>query len=146
MRGGEIVEQGTPQKIYFDADHQFVADFIGRANLVKATVLAQEADRTVVGCALGTIVCQRRDVAVGADVTLCIRPEFIRIGRGGAAPGTNAISARIDSLTFVGEVYEAEIRAGGALLLARIDPDATLAEGDAVAFSLDPAHCLLVSS
>ncbi len=48
---------------------------------------------------------------------------------------------RIESLTFVGEVYEPEFRAGGALLLARIDPDVTLAEGDAVAFSLDPAHC-----
>ena len=79
-------------------------------------------------------------------MTLCIRPEFIRIGRGGAAAGANAISARIESLTFVGEVYEAEIRAGSALLLARIDPDVSLMEGDAVAFSLDPAHCLLVSS
>src|SRR5690554_6659998 len=33
MNAGNIVELGSPTKIYFDADHQFVADFIGRANL-----------------------------------------------------------------------------------------------------------------
>ena len=35
MRAGRIVEMGTPQKIYFNADTRFVADFIGRANLVE---------------------------------------------------------------------------------------------------------------
>ncbi len=78
MRAGKIIEIGTPQKIYFDADHRFVADFIGRANLVKARVRAEEGGLTMVDCGLGTIACQRRDVAVGSEATLCIRPEFIR--------------------------------------------------------------------
>jgi iron(III) transport system ATP-binding protein len=144
MRSGQIVEIGTPQKIYFDADTQFVADFIGRANLVKARVRAQESDRTIAECGLGVIACQRRDLAVGAAVTLCIRPEFIHHERGEAA-GDNVVSGRIDSQVFVGEAYESEIRAGSELLLARIDPDAHLNVGDAVNFRLDPAHCLLVS-
>jgi iron(III) transport system ATP-binding protein len=144
MRAGEIVEVGTPQKIYFDADTRFVADFIGRANLVKARVQAQEPDRTIVDCGLGAIACQRRDLAVGAEVTLCIRPEFIHVARG-EATGENVVNGRIDSQVFVGEAYESEIRAGSELLLARIDPDANLRVGDAVSFRLDPAHCLLVS-
>ena len=145
MRAGRIVEMGTPQKIYFDADTQFVADFIGRANLVKARVRAQEPGRTVVDCGLGAIACQRRDFAVGAEATLCIRPEFIHIAPG-AASGENAVNGRIESQVFVGETYESEIRAGSELLLARIDPDANLKTGDAVSFQLDPAHCLLVSA
>ena len=144
MRAGQIVEVGTPQKIYFDADTQFVADFIGRANLVKARVRAQEPGRTIVDCGLGVICCQRRDVTIGAEVTLCIRPEFIHVERG-EATGENAVNGRIDSQVFVGEVYESEIRAGSELLLARIDPDANFKVGDAVGFRLDPAHCLLVS-
>ena len=40
---------------------------------------------------------------------------------------------------------EAEIRAGAERLLARIEPDARLRQGDAVSFTLDPAHCLLVA-
>jgi iron(III) transport system ATP-binding protein len=145
MRAGRIVEIGTPQKIYFDADHRFVADFIGRANLVKATVRAEEGGRTIVDSGLGRIVCQHRDIPVGSEATLCIRPEFIRIVRGEQQAGGNLVNGRIESLVFVGEVYEAEIRVGGEQLLARIEPDEKLEVGDAVSFTLDPAHCLLVA-
>jgi iron(III) transport system ATP-binding protein len=144
MRAGRIVEVGSPQKIYFNADTQFVADFIGRANLVKARVRAQETDRTIVDCGLGAIACARRDHPVGAEVTLCIRPEFIHVARG-AASGGNVVNGRIESQVFVGEAYESEIRAGSELLLARIDPDAQLKVGDAVSFRLEPEHCLLVA-
>ena len=144
MRAGRIVEVGTPQKIYFDADTQFVADFIGRANLVKARVKAQLPDRTVVDCGLGVISCQRRDFSVGAEVTLCIRPEFIHVAPGEAA-GENTVNGRIASQVFVGEAYESEIRAGSEMLLARIDPDVNINVGAAVNFRLDPAHCLLVA-
>jgi len=148
MRAGHIIERGSPQKIYFDADHRFVADFIGRANLVQATVREQQADATVVECALGAIRCQRRDVSAGDQVTLCIRPEFMHLtGAGGdTPPGQNVISGRIETLDFVGEVYEAEVRIGGELLLARVDPDVRVAQGDSVSFALAPAHCLLVSA
>jgi iron(III) transport system ATP-binding protein len=144
MREGRIIEVGDPKKIYFDARHRFVADFIGRANLVKATVRAQESDRTIVDCGLGTIACARHDAPLGSEVTLCIRPEFIRLAKGGAG-GANVVNGRIETLIFVGEAYEAEIRVGEELLLAKIEPDAQLEEGSAVSFSLDPAHCLLLS-
>ena len=145
MRAGQIVEIGTPQKIYFDADHRFVADFIGRANLVQATVRAEEGGHTVVDSGLGRIACQHRDIPAGAAATLCIRPEFIRIAGGERPAGVNVVNGRIESLVFVGEAYEAEIRAGSERLLAKIDPDARLQRGDAVSFTLDPAHCLLVA-
>jgi iron(III) transport system ATP-binding protein len=144
MREGRIIEVGDPKKIYFDANHRFVADFIGRANLVKAIVRAHEADHTIVDCGLGTIACQRRDIPTGSEATLCIRPEFIRIARGEAG-GKNVVNGRVESLIFIGEAYEVEIRIGDELLLAKIDPDVDLKVGNAVNFSLDPAHCLLVS-
>lgn len=144
MREGRIIEVGDPKKIYFDANHRFVADFIGRANLVKATVRAHEGGHTIVDCGLGTIACQRRDIPTGSEVTLCIRPEFIRIVRGEGG-GKHVVNGRVETLIFVGEAYEAEIRVGNELLLAKIDPDADLKEGNVVNFSLDPEHCLLLS-
>jgi iron(III) transport system ATP-binding protein len=145
MRSGQIVEVGTPKKIYFDADHRFVADFIGRANLVPARIRAHEGGFTIVDSALGTIACQQRDIPVGSDATLCIRPEFIRIVAGEARAAHNLVNGRVDSLVFVGEAYEVEIRVGAALLLAKIDADVTLDVGNPVSFTLDPAHCLLVA-
>jgi iron(III) transport system ATP-binding protein len=144
MRDGRIIEVGAPKKIYFDAEHRFVADFIGRANLIQARVRSEEGGHTLVDCGLGTIACERRELPVGSEVTLCLRPEFIRLARG-AAGGANVVNGRVESLIFVGEAYEAEIRAGNELLLAKIEPDAKIAEGDAVTFSLDPAHCLLLA-
>ena len=145
MRAGQIVEVGSPKKIYFDADHKFVADFIGRANLVRATVRAHEGGRTIVDCGLGAIACQDRDLPPGSEVTLCIRPEFFRLAEG-VESGVNVLGGRVESLTFVGEAYEAEIRVGSELLLAKVNAEANLAEGSAVRFALAPAHCLLVSA
>jgi len=144
MRDGRIIEQGSPTQIYFDSSHRFVADFIGRANLVPATVRAQESECTVVDCELGTIACERRDMPAGSGTTLCIRPEFIRLATG-EGQGRNVVNGRVESLTFVGEAYEVEVRVGALLLLAKVDPDSSLQEGSTVSFTLDPAHCLLLS-
>jgi iron(III) transport system ATP-binding protein len=112
---------------------------------VKATVVAQENGHTMVDSGLGTLACQHRDFPVGAEVTLCLRPEFIKIVRGEGASGGNVVNGRVESLVFVGEAYEAEIRAGNEVLLAKTHPDVPLKEGEAVSFSLDPEHCLLVA-
>jgi iron(III) transport system ATP-binding protein len=145
MRAGAIIETGTPQKIYFDADHRFVADFIGRANLVPAKIVAGDESHTLVDCALGRIACQRRTLSTGSEATLCLRPEFIHVAKGEAPATQNVVNGRIAALDFVGETYEAEIRVDELPLLARVDPDAGLAVGDTVHFTLAPAHCLLVA-
>ncbi len=149
MRAGHIIEMGAPEKIYFNADHRFVADFIGRANLIDATVQAQDNDSTTVQCALGTLVCAKRDVPVGQAVTLCLRPEFITIRDQSATqhPDTlNVVQGQIESLEFVGEVYEATILANQQRLIARIDPAIQVQTGQTVRFNLEPEHCLLVSA
>ncbi|WP_322997633.1 ABC transporter ATP-binding protein [Castellaniella sp.] len=156
LNGGHIIERGNPQKIYFNADHRFVADFIGRANLVAATIQDQAPDATIVQSPLGVLRCQKRDFPAGTPVTLCIRPEFLRLSRpdphgradsSGSMTDTkssNVIEGRLETLDFVGEVYEAEVRVGDQLLLARVDPGVPVAAGDAVRFMLAPEHGLLV--
>ncbi len=147
MRAGRIVETGTPQGIYFNARHRYVADFIGRANQIEATVQSHENDLTLVETRMGTIACQSRDLPAGSKATLCIRPEFIHItSRASATDGRNTLEGRIEALEFVGEVYEAEIDVAGERLLARIDPDVIVRRGDSVRTALDPHHCLLLSA
>ncbi len=143
MRSGRIVEIGTPKKIYFDAEDRFVADFIGRANLVSAVVREQRDDATVVDCGLGRIACRKADYPVGGNVTLCLRPEFIEPARGGE-DGVNVVRGKIETLVFIGDAYEGEIRAGGESLLARLGPETDLHEGEDVSFRVSPGHCLLV--
>ena len=145
MRAGRIVETGSPKKIYFDAESKFVADFIGRANLIQAVVREQLPESTVVDCPLGRMTCRKADFQVGEAVTLCLRPEFISLAKGGRE-GTNVVFGKIAAMVFVGDAYEGEIRVGEQLLLARIEPETELSEGDEVGFQVGPGHCLLVAA
>ena len=56
MRAGKIIEIGDPKRIYFHSDHKFVADFIGRANLIKGKVSEQQGDHAVFSSEIGSIV------------------------------------------------------------------------------------------
>jgi iron(III) transport system ATP-binding protein len=82
MRAGRIVEIGTPQKIYFNADTRFVADFIGRANLVKARVRAQRLRRGRRGHALHPARVHRRGARRGERRERGQRPHRIAGIRG----------------------------------------------------------------
>lgn len=146
MDAGRIVEVGSPRKIYFGSDHRFVADFIGRANLIRGRVTAADASQTVIDSGIGTVVCQRNpDAQVGAEVTLCIRPEFIKVTPPLAGEGKNLFRGKVASLVFIGEAYEGEIQIADYRLITRIDPTADFREGDEVALSLNPANCFLLS-
>ena len=147
MYSGEIIEIGSPRKIYFDASHRFVADFIGRANLIKAVVKSQQDNTTVVDTQMGTFNCQKRDFPEGSEVVLCIRPEFIYLNEGKQeeVEGQNILKGKIETLVFIGESYEGEIKVGNEILMVKIQPETLLKKGDMVEFTVSPEHCLLVS-
>ena len=149
MRSGKIIEMGDPRKIYFGAENSFVADFIGRSNLIPGKVLASGENETVVETAIGKISCRKANNNPGAEVTLCLRPEFIRPKRDtGASPAktVNRVNGTVETLLFVGDAYEGEIRAGETLLIARIDPDEDFKVGEQVVFAIQPEHCLLTAN
>jgi len=149
MKTGRIIEKGTPREIYFHSEHNFVADFIGRTNLIDGTVKTQEADATTVECALGEVRCApNAGLAPGEKVVLSLRPEFLRIEDGCQTPdaGTaNRITGRIDSLVFVGEALEGEVLVGDTRLFVKVPPDSELKEGDSLSMTVAPAHCLLLT-
>lgn len=84
MRGGRILQVGTPQDIYYRPADAFVAGFIGETNLLPVTVEAIEsgtvrfhaadfADQT--GMMPRIQAC--KDIAIGPG-RLMVRPELIR--------------------------------------------------------------------
>ena len=146
MKDGRMVEIGTPKKIYFDSDHRFVADFIGRANLINGKVIAFEDSYTIVDSSMGTISCQKSpNASVGDAVTLCIRPEFIKVLETDTSEESNIFRGRVESLLFVGDAYEGEIVIADTRLITRIEPTTSVAEGDELILSFDPNHCFVLS-
>ncbi len=146
MNKGHIIETGSPRDIYFNAKHRFVADFIGRTNLIEAVVTSQEGTVTTVDCAIGSVACRKQmDMKPGDKVTLCLRPEFIRLKRGDAKKAQNVFNGRIQSLVFIGEAFEGEITVNDAQLFIKIEPDSAIIEEDRANFTVDPEYCLLVT-
>ena len=147
MRAGKIIEIGDPKKIYFHSDHKFVADFIGRANLIKGKISEQQGDHAVFSSEIGSIVAlNSQSIGTGQDAILCVRPEFIQLAPEQLTKGHNVFNGRMESLIFIGEAYEGEIRIGDTLLTTTIEPTANIVEGDSISIAFDPDHCFLLSA
>lgn len=124
MRGGRIEQVASPATIYRQPASSFVADFIGRANFLPATVLSNPADGRA------TVRCLGRDVEVDAHpdaVTvngqlLLVRPESMRVTATDSRT-VDADVARVLSTVFYGSVVEYELETiGGNVVAVVADP------------------------
>ena len=147
MRAGKIVEIGDPKKIYFNSDQKFVADFIGRANLIKGKVEKLEGDHAVFASEIGPVVAlNSQKIPVGQEAMLCVRPEFIHFDLRPGEEERNSYLGHVETLIFVGEAYEGEIRIGETILTTTIEPTREIQEGDPISIFFDPDHCFLLAT
>jgi ABC-type sugar transport system ATPase subunit len=101
LRDGLVEQIGAPLDIYRRPANTFVAGFIGspKMNLLKARVIGAEAGRARVDAAgLVCDVAVEHLPAVGAEVTLGIRPEHLAAGPG--APVQLQASERLGGVTY----------------------------------------------
>ena len=135
MSGGSVVQEGTAEDLYHRPASQFVAQFVGRVNLVSGRVTEIHGDVARVA-ALGTTIdalVVKPGLAPGAAVRLVVRPESIAIAA--VSPGAGPPTATVTSRTFLGEKIEYLLRCEDETLqVVRYDagPGDIMAEGAAV--------------
>ncbi|MCX6521521.1 MAG: ABC transporter ATP-binding protein [Actinobacteria bacterium] len=113
MRAGEIDQIGAPREVYDQPATAYVADFLGLANLLPATVSA--AGQVTIG---GKVVAaDTRDVS-GA-CTVLVRPERVRL----VPAGTGVLAARVQNLVFAGPVTHVHLAVGDQTLQAVVSND-----------------------
>jgi iron(III) transport system ATP-binding protein len=135
MNAGAVEQRGTPQQIYARPASRFVADFIGKANFVAATVI--DARMLRVGAAR-IAIADAVDRENGAAVTLVVRPEAVRVSRDfGPLEGT------VRRVVFLGSVaeYLIEVAGVGEWLIDAPNPAETglFRVGEAIRLDLAPA-------
>ena len=135
MNKGRVEQSGTPDEVYRRPATRFVADFIGRANFVSASVEAVAdgaADVSLLGRRMR--VPAAPGVVAGSPATVVVRPESMRVGRGD-------LLGVVRRATFLGPMAEYELEVDSQTLLA-VDPDwmgGGLHEpGEEVAWTLQP--------
>ena len=141
MKEGRIIETGTPYDIYFRPKTRFVVEFLGGTNFVDGTVASVDGEWIRVDTPMGELVCHGTEgTSPGRRVTVYIRSDALAP----ASPETqapNRFRARIDSLIFIGEYYDAEVTVGSTKLMARLTTGHILSEGQETEISIDPAGC-----
>ena len=92
MRRGAIAQIGNPREIYFTPKDRFVAEFIGAANIIEASIEN------------GHLVLPGGRQAIGGNASMpaavvMIRPETIQVVETGSAQ----LSGVIESVSFIGD-------------------------------------------
>ena len=134
MKAGAVEQRGTPHAIYARPVNRFVADFIGKANFVDATV-RDASSVEVAGARIAVAAMPARPV--GSAVTLVVRPEAVHLSRDfGALVGT------IRRVVFLGNLaeYLVSVDGIGDWLVDSPNPAETglLAVGDVVRLAPSP--------
>ena len=97
MNAGKIEQFATPSELYARPASAFVMDFVGLSTRLHGTVIANENNQLSVKVADGTVVKAPGALAVGAQVTLGVRPELIR-----TVPGENTLSVTLADAMVLG--------------------------------------------
>ncbi len=115
MQQGEIVQEGTAEELYHAPQSEFVAQFIGRTNLLAARVV--EADAALLTLEVAghrlTVAAGPGRTPVGASVQLVLRPEVIGLEEVGGGSG---IAGTVRSRVFLGEKVDYRVEVGTEML------------------------------
>ncbi len=131
MNAGRIEQIGTPEDIYRGPQTHFVADFIGRANFVQATVTEKGSAATTLTLIGRTITVPTTvAAAVGSQVEVLLRPEAIKLRSDTTLP-----QVTVEQTMYLGSEIEYVVQINGQrLTVAENDPRVSqiFAEGETV--------------
>jgi iron(III) transport system ATP-binding protein len=136
MNQGRVVQVGTAEDLYHRPASPFVAQFVGRVNLLAGRVVEIAGDTARVAV-LGSIVRAKAvppGIAPGDPVLLVLRPEAVEVDRRGT-DGDATLRATVVERTFLGEKIEYVLECGDARLqIVRYNagPGEVIAEGATV--------------
>ena len=156
MSDGRLLQVGTPTQVYEHPANRFVADFIGRTNLLEGVVEGPTAMRLD----SGAVVAVETDLAAGTPAALSVRPEQVRLhGRGEAPDGAPSLDGVILDATYLGHAFVYTVAIGPAAgagttsggertatITARAETgSAALAAGEPVSVAWSPATTTVIT-
>ena len=117
MDKGAVQQVATPAELYEQPRNRFVADFIGKVNLIEARVLRQigrKLDCEARG--LGRLELQS-DGLVGAKVAIAVRPEKLKLTHAEPAHGIR-VRGTVQSVAYYGDTSHVAVEAADGLGLS----------------------------
>ena len=148
MDAGRIAQVGTPQEVYHRPANRFVADFLGEANFLVATVAGRDRRHLALDTPAGRILAAGgEDLAEGAALTCCIRPEAVRVGHQAAPEAENRLTGRVVDATYLGPAtrYRVALGSGETLEATALGTTSDLAPGRQVEVRFSAGDVVLLA-
>ena len=134
MNGGGVEQVGAPREVYGAPATRFVAEFLGDNNVLVGEV----RESTPEGCTLDVHGRALRvppcDAAAGDHLTVCVRPEDLRVD----GEGRNRLTVAVESAEFLGDATRLHCEWEGEPVTVRTDRDRSGTV--AVAFDAEDVH------
>lgn len=149
MNEGRIQQVGKPQELYNHPNTEFVADFVGRGNLISGQIvdiledyLTVEIDAKQVRISI-PLTENKGPYKIGEAVKFLVRPEKVKVDDSLA----NKLQVTLKSIEYLGDAYRAHLEYQDKELIAKVSdkrfPPVNPEEDLTVSFS--PDDCYLVS-
>jgi putrescine transport system ATP-binding protein len=125
MEEGRTRQIGTPNEIYEFPNSEYVADFIGSANLFKGIITKETRDETVLqseNLKSKIKVSYGAGLAIGSSATIAIRPEKIMVHKTKPKDKFNWAQGIVKNIAYLGDVsiYHIETHPSKKIILATL--------------------------
>jgi len=146
MNEGRIIQIGIPREIYERPRSRFVADFIGRTNLLEARVVAADGTQHYrLGTALGELHGLSVDpLKTGDAVALSVRPEDVELSET-RPDGPNVCAGTVSAKVFLGDTVDFQVAVGDQLVLATAHPTLRTPVGDPIFLRIRTEKCIALA-
>ncbi|MFL5061389.1 MAG: ABC transporter ATP-binding protein [Xanthobacteraceae bacterium] len=141
LEQGRLAQVGVPEDLFRRPQSRFVAEFIGKTNIVEAT--ATGADTVARGT--WRLRVGDKNLTPGAAALVSIRPHEIRLAApAGSARGDNVFAGTVRRASYLGAAVEYQVTVDGADVTLRVTAPVAprFSGGDAVILAVDPASCV----
>lgn len=148
MNKGKIEQRGAPAEVYEHPRSEFVANFLGNANFLPATVVAVEGSGISVVLADGSrlvVADAARAVQAGEKVNVVVRAEKILLDDSSTASGST-LKGAITVVDYLGSTarYDVTLAGGEKLTTLATIRDGARRVGDPVSLTIAAEHCRIL--
>jgi iron(III) transport system ATP-binding protein len=143
MNGGNIEQAGSPEEIYERPVSEFVARFMGGANILRGRAL----DAQTVECADLKLVCANHAPQAGADVGVSIRQHVVRIATQRPAETMNWAEGVVVRNVYLGNHRDYLVQLPSGEQIRAVTPTHEAVENGRTVFChFPPEHCRILTS
>jgi spermidine/putrescine transport system ATP-binding protein len=148
MDSGRIAQLGTPQQVYREPRNEFVADFLGVANLMDVECLPGSGTTRHVRFGDFTLEAQAPDGCRAGMGRAVIRPECVEVEQG-RPDGGNRVPGMVDRTVFLGSTTQVDVRLPHGAVVQSLVTNASVqggfTSGEAVSVHLPPEALRVLS-